>query len=42
MPNILLTSAGRRGVLTQLFQRELSAVFPDSKVFATDMRPDLS
>ena len=42
MPNLLLTSAGRRGVLIRIFQRELKAVFADAKVFAADLRPELS
>lgn len=42
MPNILLTSAGRRGVLVRLFQKELTAVFPEGRVFATDMKPEHS
>ncbi|MCA9176806.1 MAG: ATP-grasp domain-containing protein [Planctomycetales bacterium] len=40
--NILLTSAGRRGVLVKLFQRELRELFPQAKVFATDLRPKRS
>jgi carbamoyl-phosphate synthase large subunit len=40
--NILITSAGRRGKLVLIFQRELAATVPGGKVFATDMRPNLS
>ena len=42
MPNILITSAGRRGVLIRLFQDELKKIDPDAKVFATDLVPELS
>ncbi len=35
--NILITSAGRRGALVRIFQREAPA-----KVFAADLRPELS
>jgi len=41
-PNVLITSAGRRGKLVSLFQQELRKLLPDGKVFATDHRPDLS
>ncbi len=40
--NVLLTSAGRRGLLVQLFQRELGGLFPTAGVFATDLRPEIS
>jgi hypothetical protein len=35
MNNILITSAGKR-VSSNAFKKELKAVFPDKKVFATD------
>ncbi len=40
--NVLLTSAGRRGLLVQLFQRELGSLFPTASVFAADLRPEIS
>ncbi len=40
--NVLITSAGRRGKLVSLFQRELGKLLPGGKVLATDHRPDLS
>ena len=40
--NILISSAGRRVELVRSFQQDLKGVFPDAKVFATDMRPMLS
>src|SRR4051812_32681685 len=41
-PNILITSAGRRGKLLQAFQSELESLVPVGKVFAADARPGLS
>ena len=40
--NILITSAGRRGKLVTMFQRELAAVAPGAQVFAADLRPKTS
>lgn len=40
--NILITSAGQRVSLVRAFQRELKKVFPNGKVFTTDMLPSLS
>jgi carbamoyl-phosphate synthase large subunit len=40
--NVLITSAGRRGVLVTLFQRELRLLFPQGKVFGGDLNPSLS
>ena len=40
--NVLITSAGRRGMLVQLFQRELKRQFPSATVFATDIKPEIS
>ena len=40
--NILITSAGRRVELVQVFQYELKEAFPDAAVYATDMHPILS
>ena len=40
--NILITSAGRRGVLVNHFQNELRRFFPDGKVFGGDLNPSLS
>lgn len=42
MNNILILSAGRRVELVQAFQKDLKEIFPESKVFCTDMFPDLS
>ena len=40
--NILITSAGKRVTLVKLFKKELKAVFPDAKVYTTDMNPTLA
>jgi len=40
--NILITSAGRRGVLVRLFQTAIRKHVPDGKVYAADMQPELS
>lgn len=40
--NVLITSAGRRGKLVSLFQRELAGLLPAGKVYVTDHRPELS
>jgi carbamoyl-phosphate synthase large subunit len=40
--NILITSAGQRVSLVRAFQKELNSIYPDGKVFATDMNPFLS
>lgn len=40
--NILITSAGQRVSLVRAFQQELKSLFPDRKVFTTDMNPGLS
>lgn len=40
--NILITSAGKRVSLVNLFKKELTQVFPNAKVFTTDMNPDLA
>jgi carbamoyl-phosphate synthase large subunit len=40
--NVLILSAGRRVELVQAFQKELAALCPDAKVFATDLKPHLS
>jgi len=39
MKNILITSAGKRVVLVQIFQQTLKELGIDAKVFTTDMRP---
>jgi len=41
-PNVLITSAGRRGKLVSAFRRELAALLPGAQVFAADMCPELS
>ncbi|MEO1013293.1 MAG: ATP-grasp domain-containing protein [Bacteroidota bacterium] len=40
--NILISSAGRRVSLVRAFQKELTKVFPDGKVIASDANPGLS
>src|SRR5690554_347194 len=40
--NVLVLSAGRRVELVQAFQQALQRYFPESKVFTTDLRPELS
>lgn len=40
--NILITSAGKRVVLTQMFQKELKSRFPEAKVYTTDMNPGMA
>ena len=42
MMNILITSAGKRVTLVQEFQTELKKTFVNSKVFTTDMNPDMA
>lgn len=40
--NILITSVGKRVVLTKQFQETLRLFYPEAKVFTTDIRPDMS
>lgn len=40
--NILITSAGKRVVLTRMFQKELKKRFPEAKVYTTDMNPHMA
>lgn len=40
--NILITTAGRRVSLVRHFQKELKKHFPEGKVFAGDLKPQLS
>ncbi len=40
--NVLITSAGRRGVLVGLFQQALGKLSPGGKVYAGDLSPELS
>lgn len=40
--NILITSAGQRVSLVESFKKELISFFKDSKVFTTDLNPQLS
>ena len=40
--NVLITSAGRRGLLVQIFQRELKQVCPQARVLAVDLFPQMS
>lgn len=40
--NILITSVGKRVSLVKLFQKELKERYKDSKVYTTEMNPDMS
>jgi len=40
--NILITSAGRRVSLLNAFRSELIKIFPDGKMLASDLNPDLA
>lgn len=40
--NILITSAGKRVTLVNLFKKELALDYPKAKVFTTDMNPELA
>ena len=40
--NIIITSAGQRVSLIKSFQFELKKIFPESKVFTTDLNPALA
>ena len=42
MNNILITSAGKRVSLTKKFMKELKLLFPDAKVYTTDMVPRMA
>ena len=42
MNNILITSAGKRVVLVQIFQRTLQQLGLSAKVYTTDMRPEMA
>lgn len=42
MKNILISSAGQRVVLVQIFQRTLKELGINSKVYTSDMQPDLA
>ena len=42
MKNILITSAGKRVVLVQIFQKTLRELGLDAKVFTTDMKPEMA
>jgi carbamoyl-phosphate synthase large subunit len=42
MQNILITSAGKRVTLVQQFQKELKLVYPNAKVFTTELNPQMS
>jgi carbamoyl-phosphate synthase large subunit len=42
LKNILITSAGKRVVLVQIFQRTLQEMGLDAKVYTTDMRPTMA
>jgi carbamoyl-phosphate synthase large subunit len=40
--NILITSAGKRVELVREFQRELKALYPETKVYTTDLNPQMA
>lgn len=40
--NILITSAGRRVSLLKFFKKELTKVFPEGKVFVTELEPSIA
>lgn len=40
--NIIITSAGKRVALTRAFKETLKKYFPDSKVYTTDMNPEMA
>lgn len=40
--NILITSAGKRVTLVNLFKKELTLNYPEAKVFTTEMNPELA
>lgn len=40
--NILITSAGKRVSLVKIFQKALKNIFPDAKVFTSDMNPSMA
>lgn len=40
--NVLITSAGKRVSLTKKFMKELKTLYPDGKVFTTDMNPAMA
>jgi len=42
MQNILITSVGKRVTLVHQFQKELKSVYPNAKIFTTEMNPDMS
>lgn len=42
MNNILITSAGRRVSLVNYFKKEVQQLFPQAKVFTTDINPEYS
>ena len=42
MKNLLITSAGKRVVLVQIFQRTIQQLDLSAKVYTTDMRPEMA
>ncbi len=42
MKNILITSAGKRVVLVQIFQKTLNELGLEAKVYTTDMKPEMA
>ena len=42
MKNVLITSAGKRVVLVQIFQKTFRELGFDAKVYTTDMKPEMA
>ena len=42
MKNVLITFAGKRVVLEQIFQKEITAFDVAGKVYTTDMNPQMA
>ena len=40
--NILITSAGKRVVLTRAFKETLVKYYPEAKVYTTDINPEMA
>jgi len=40
--NILISSVGKRVTLVKIFQKELKAVYPQAKVYTTELNPSMS
>ena len=42
MKNVLITSAGKRVVLVQIFQKTTKELGIDAKVYTVDMKPEMA